>query len=118
MQQMPGLVHTDQHRLWLQIAIFAGIVLLFFFIAQGRVAKGGALVPNTLGLFVGAVNGFLFAYYLLPLLMPAPTTVITLDSGSAQQALMDPEVMARMIVFLVMALIAFGLYGAAGGGKK
>ncbi|MGI5915041.1 MAG: CvpA family protein [Anaerolineae bacterium] len=117
-RQSPGLVHTAQQQVWLQLAIFGAIVLIFFFIGQGRISKGGSLVPNTLGLFVGAVNGFLFAYYLLPLLMPAPQTVIALETGSARQALTEPEVMARMVVFLVMAVIAFGLYSATGGGKK
>lgn len=75
-----------------------------------------AIVPRVLGLFVGAVNGFAIASYLLPIVFVKDVSV-KLPAIEAQKLLSEGETLAQVVFFFVFVLIAFGLYSASGAKK-
>jgi uncharacterized membrane protein required for colicin V production len=113
MRNMPDMVSTPAQERLLAVVVFALIVLLFYWIAQRRIPAPTAFIVRVLGLLAGAINGFLIAYYLLPIIFPTPETVIHLPSGQIRTVLTDSQTIAIVIVLLVVVLIGVGLHGAA-----
>ncbi|MFP3896296.1 MAG: CvpA family protein [Anaerolineales bacterium] len=113
-QQLPSLVETPAEIQFLGMAFFFVIVLFFYVLGQGAIPPPRAIILRVLGLCVGLVNGFLMVYYLFPVLFSQPKTVIALPGGAVREALVDEQVVARVVALFVFVLIIFGLYSASG----
>jgi hypothetical protein len=102
----------------LSVVVFFLFVLVFYGAGQVRIPPPYSLVLSVLGAFAGAINGFLMAYYLVPIIFPAPQAVITVPSGEVQQTLTSAQTVARVVAFFVFVLIALGLYSASSPGQE
>lgn len=112
-QGYPVLLESPQDMQVLGVVLFFLTVLLFYAIGQVRIAPPNSFVLSILGLFTGAINGFLMAYYLVPIIFPTPEAVITVQSAEVQQTLTSAQTVARVVAFFVFVLIALGLYSAS-----
>ncbi len=112
------LVQGSAQEQFLVLVAFVLIVLVFYQWGQRRFPAPDAFMLRVLGLLAGGINGFLVAYYLLPLLFPTPTTVINVPTGELRATLTDGQTVAVVIVFFVIVLIGFGLYSASGAKKR
>ena len=115
MRNHPPLIQSAQDRQGLEVVVFLGIVAFSYLLGQGRLPTAGSPILRLLGFFAGCINGFLVTYHLLPIMLPKPEAVIAVPSGELQRTLTDTETVARMVIFLVFLLIAFGLYSASRG---
>ena len=97
----------------LGVAVFLMCVLLFYMIGEGRPANA-AIGGKVLGFLVGSLNGFLVARYLFPMALPKAIAIIAVPSGEIRGTLSDTNTIAKVIVFAVSVLSAFGLHGASG----
>lgn len=118
LRDQADLVQSPSQEQFLTLVVFVVIVLLFYQLGQQRIPPPEAFILRLLGLLAGGINGFLIAYYLLPLLFPTPTTVINVPTGELRAALNDSQTVAVVIVFFVVVLIGFGLYSASVSKKK
>jgi hypothetical protein len=100
----------------LHLAIFGLVTLFFYVLGEVRMPAPKAIVPRVLGLFVGAVNGFAIASYLLPIVFVKDMSV-NVPAIEAQKLLSEGETVAQVLFFFVFVLIAFGLYSASGAKK-
>ncbi|MBN1402047.1 MAG: CvpA family protein [Anaerolineae bacterium] len=113
--EAPDLVAADDLPK-LHLAVFGLITLFFYVLGEVRMAAPKAIVPRVLGLFVGAVNGYAIASYLLPILFVKNVSV-KVPAIEAQRLLSEGETVAQVLFFFVFVLIAFGLYTASGAKK-
>ena len=109
----PALVQTSADLGTLGVAIFLMCVLLFYMIGEARPANA-SVGGRVLGLLVGSLNGYLVARYLFPTALPKAMAIIAVPSGEIRGTLSDTNTIARVVVFAVLVLIAFGLHGASG----
>ena len=115
---LPDLIQTQEDLQVFSLLIFFLVVMLFYLWGQRRIADPNSLMLRILGALTGVINGFLIAYYLVPIVLPAPKAVITLPSGEVRQTLTSGQMIARMVAFFVFVLIALGLYTASGRKKQ
>ena len=117
-RQLPSLSATDQGRLNFILALFSLPVILMYLVGRWRFRER----PTALGPFsiypvsfrrrlmasgLGAINGYLIARFLVPLLFPKANTVITVASGPVV-SLLD-ENLVLVLTGFVLILIVYGL---------
>jgi small basic protein len=113
----PKLITQAIHRLYLGSIVFVWLVLMGFFIGRKRSAKAKPPRPTTrvLAAMVGAVNGYLIAFFLFPRHITATTTVITMSSVNIKSFLHVQ--LGVPILVAVLVLITMGVLGTREGGK-
>jgi small basic protein len=113
----PKLITQDIHRLYLGSMVFVGLVALGYSIGRRRSAKAKPPRPTTrvLAAMVGAVNGYLIAFFLFPRHITSTTTVITMSSVNIRSFLQIR--LGVPILIAVLVLITIGVLGAREGGK-
>ena len=114
--KMPDLVNEENETSF-HLIVFVLIALLFYILGEVQVPAPKAIPPRILGLFVGAVNGYVMATYLLPTMIPKDVTV-EVRAMEARSLLNEGETVARVLFFFVVVLIAFGLWSASDSKKK
>jgi hypothetical protein len=113
----PSLITQDVQRMYVGILVFLFLVVLAFLIGQKRSAKAKSR-PTTriVAGIVGAVNGYLVAYFIFPRLITTPTTVITLSNANIRNLLRVQ--LTFPIVITVLIVITVGVLGAREGKPK
>jgi hypothetical protein len=115
--QQPSLITQDVQRMYVGILVFLSLVVLAFLIGRRRSAKAkSSPVTRILASIVGAVNGYLVAYFIFPRLITTPTTVITLANANIRNLLRVQLIFP--IVMTVLIVIAVGVLGAREGKPK
>ncbi len=112
-KNLPMLVSSEAHRRNLATLLFALLVAVSYIAGSRAAADGGNSLSRILGLVLGAVNGFIIASYLFRYALVATKATIELSSGAMRETVMSGQTVGKIIVALVLALIALGLYGAS-----
>ena len=115
---LPPLIRTSADEQLLALSLFILIVLIAYAWGQSAAARPQALLLRVLGAVAGAINGFLLAYYLFPIVFSRPSMVINVPSSQMQETLKDSQNIAIVIVVFVTVLISLGLYNASGPRKR
>lgn len=118
MKALPDLVSTPLSQQVLTLCLFFAILLIFYLVGQRSVPAGKTLVLRLLGVFAGAINGFLVAYFLSPYLLNVPKTTIVLPSAELSKILTNRHNVALVLFVFVSIMIAFGLYNAGPARRK
>lgn len=119
-RELPLPIATDRHELIFTLATFAFLVFLVYIIGRWLSPRrpklfGPLLIysmpfaKRLLGAGLGAINGYLIAYFVIPRLFPEPETTITIPSGLASDFLstkLPYLAIGFMIVILVLGLKA------------
>jgi len=117
-RKLSPLIATDQDKLHFTLALFGFLVFLMYFLGRLRFRIrptffGPIMIfriswkRRLLACGLGAINGYLIAHFLIPLLFPQPETVIKVSSGQLAN-LLDENLVLVLIGFILM-LIIFGL---------
>jgi hypothetical protein len=114
----PRLITQDIQRLYLGSLVFLCLVLLGYLVGRRRSAKAKPprLTTRVLAAMVGAVNGYLIAFFLFPRHITSATTVITMSSVNIRNLLQVR--LGVPILIAVLVLITLGVLGAREGGKS
>lgn len=122
----PPLIESDTEKLLFRMALFLVLYLLGFVI--GRIAVQRTLEPvgfrlirklpdlgeRLLGAVLGAVNGFLIAFFVLPRVLPAEKeTVIVIPKTSIVAEFMAENLINVVFVVIVMVIL-LGLMATGG----
>lgn len=118
LNQMPGLIQIPQDLERVGLLTFVGVLAVFYSTGQSRIAAPDSTMLRVLGLLAGAINGFLVAYYLLPIVLPKTVTVIALPTGQVHATLSSARTVAWVLALFVLVLIALGLHSASGAKKR
>ena len=106
------VLFSESNQDVLDLLIVIGLVCITY-VASNVMAKGPqAFFQRMLGLFMGGLNGYLVAIYLVPKAFPKNVTV-TVPSVEVQKMLGDSTTVARVLFFFVLVVIAFGLYSSS-----
>ncbi|MBS1252463.1 MAG: hypothetical protein MAG451_01502 [Anaerolineales bacterium] len=122
---MSPLIETDVEKVLFRMALFLALYLLG--LVAGRIAVKRVLVPvgfglirelpdlgeRLLGAVLGAVNGFLIAFFVLPRVLPArKETVIVVPETSVVTDFMNENVVnaafAVVVIIILLGLMATG----------
>lgn len=117
-RELPSLVATDQDKLHFTLALFSFLVIFMYLFGRWRFrirprAFGPLLIYRVsrlrrlMACGLGAINGYLIAHFLVPLLFPQPETVIKVPSG--QLASLLDEKLVLVLIGFILILIIFGL---------
>ena len=117
-QQLPALVQTPEEIELLGMIIFLLVFGFFYLAGEKSFPAPGSMTLRILGLGLGVITGFLFIYYLMPILFYGSRMVITLPSGEVRNTLFEGQVPAKMAALFVFVLIVFGVYTASGAKKR
>ncbi len=117
-QQLPALVRTPEDIELLGMIVFLMVFGFSYLISQKCFPAPESLTLRILGLGLGVITGFLFIYYLMPIIFYGSTMVITLPSGEVRNTLFQEQGPAKMAALFVLVLIVFGVYTASGAKKR
>jgi Colicin V production protein len=111
MFSQPLLITQDWQRLDLGSLIFVLLVLVGYLIGRRRSvkAKTAALMNRFLAAVVGAVNGYLITFFLLPRYLTASSTVVTVPNVNIKSLLQVQ--LSLPILLLVLVIITIGVLG-------
>jgi hypothetical protein len=111
MFSQPLLITKDWQRLDLGSLMFVLLVLMGYLIGRRRSAKvkGAALMTQFLAAVVGAINGYLIAFFLLPRYLTASRTVVTVPNVNIKSLLQVQ--LSLPILLLVLVIITIGVLG-------
>lgn len=123
-RELPPLIATDQHELQFTLALFSFLVIFMYLFGRWRfrirpTAHGPLLIypisrlRRLMACALGAINGYLLAHVLVPLLFPQAETVIKVP-GDRLASRLD-ENLVLVIIGLVLVLIIFGLQASGRG---
>ena len=118
LNDLAPLIDTPEKVELLSLGLFLGVVGLFYALGQAFYAGPHSPWLRLLGLISGGINGFLIAYYLIPIVFPQPVAVIEVRSAQVNATLADTQNWALVAVVFVAVVIALGLYGVAGSRKQ
>jgi len=110
----PLLIRDAQGQRNLSVGVFIATALLFYLLGEGSLPAPGSPILRLLGFLAGCVNGYLIAYYLVPIIFAKPVAVIAMAGGEMRQTLTDADTIARVVLISIIVLIAFGLVSASG----
>jgi len=110
----PLLIRDAQGQRNLSVGVFIATALLFYLLGEGSLPAPGSPILRLLGFLAGCVNGYLIAYYLVPIIFAKPVAVIAMAGGDMRQTLTDADTIARVVLISIIVLIAFGLVSASG----
>jgi hypothetical protein len=111
MFSQPPLITKGWQRLDLGSLMFVLLVLMGYLIGRRRSAKAkaAALMTRFLAAVVGAINGYLIAFFLLPRYLTASRTVVTVPNVNIKSLLQVQ--LSLPILLLVLVIITFGVLG-------
>jgi Colicin V production protein len=111
MFSQPLLITKDWQRLDLGSLIFVLLVWIGYLIGRRRSAKAkaAALMTRFLAAVVGAINGYLIAFFLLPRYLTASRTVVTVPNVNIKSLLQVQ--LSLPILLLVLVIITIGVLG-------
>jgi hypothetical protein len=111
MFSQPQLITQDWQRSGLGTLMFGLLVWLGYLIGRRRAAKAKAphLVTRFLAAIVGAINGYLIMFFLLPRYLTASSTVVTVPSVNIRGLLQVQ--LSLPILLLVLVIITIGVLG-------
>ena len=111
MFSQPLLITKNWQRLDLGSLIFVLLVWIGYLIGRRRSAKAkaAALMTQFLAAVVGAINGYLIAFFLLPRYLTASRTVVTVPNVNIKSLLQVR--LSLPILLLVLVIITFGVLG-------
>jgi hypothetical protein len=111
MFSQPPLITKDWQRLDLGSLIFVLLVWIGYLIGRRRSgkAKVAALMTQFLAAVVGAINGYLVAFFLLPRYLTASRTVVTVPNVNIKSLLQVQ--LSLPILLLVLVIITIGVLG-------
>ena len=111
MFSQPPLITKDWQRLDLGSLMFVLLVWIGYLIGRRRSAKAkaAALMTQFLAAVVGAVNGYLIAFFLLPRYLTASRTVVTVPNVNIKSLLQVQ--LSLPILLLVLVIITIGVLG-------
>jgi hypothetical protein len=111
MFSQPLLITKDWQRLDLGSLIFVLLVWMGYLIGRRRSAKAkaAALMTQFLAAVVGAINGYLIAFFLLPRYLTASRTVVTVPNVNIRSLLQVR--LSLPILLLVLVIITIGVLG-------
>jgi uncharacterized membrane protein required for colicin V production len=112
----PDLVN-DRNATRFHLIVFLLFVLFSYILGQIQIPAPTTLLPRLLGVFVGGVNGYAIASYVLPTMIPKDLT-LRVPAVEARSLLTEGETVARVLFFFVVVLIIFGLWSASSARKK
>jgi hypothetical protein len=114
----PKLITVQVHRQNLGSVVFVLLVLAGLLIGRRRSAKAKSprWIAQVLAALVGAVNGYLVAYFLFPRHITSTKTVIEMPTAPITDLLRVQLTVPILITVLV--LITFGVLGARQGKTK
>ena len=112
-QQSPDLVRTGAQIKVASLIVMLGIVLIFFFVGQRRIAGPRSFIFRLLGALIGVFIGYLVLLYAIPLISPAPEALANLPAREAQEALVNAKTMGRVFILFIFVLILVGLFNAS-----
>ncbi len=120
MFSQPKLLTTPLQLKYLGSIVFVAMVILAWLIGRKRAAKGKGprFATRLLAGIVGAVNGYLIAYFLFPRHISTTATVVRLSSVDIRSLLQIRLFVPILLVILV--IITIGVLGSREGarGKK
>jgi hypothetical protein len=114
----PLLITKDWQRLDLGSLIFVLLVLMGYLIGRRRSAKAKphVLTTRVLAAVVGAINGYLITFFLLPRYLTASSTVVTVPNVNIKSLL---QIQLNLpILLLVLVIITIGVLGTRQGKSK
>ena len=116
--KQPKLITTDIHRMYLGTLVFLSLGAIGFLIGRKRSAKAKPprITTRILAALVGAVNGYIAAFFLFPRYITAPKTVITMSNVTIKSLLQVQLTLPILITILV--LITAGVLGTREGKPK
>lgn len=114
----PDLVRTGEDIQKLSLVVFAFVVTLVYLLSGRVVRAPGSPALRLLGGVAGAINGFLVAYYLVPMLFTGTQAVISMPGTELTTFLTDAQTLALIALVFVAVLIAFGLHNAGSVRKR
>ena len=111
MFSQPQLITKDWQRLDLGSLMFVLLVLMGYLIGRRRSvkAKAAALMTRFLAAVVGAINGYLITFFLLPRYLTASRTVVTVPNVNIKSLLQVQ--LSLPILLLVLVIITIGVLG-------
>jgi uncharacterized membrane protein required for colicin V production len=109
---LPGLIATEAHQRNLGALLFALLTSASYYIGFRAAPPASTPMSRFLGLLLGAVNGFIIASYLFRYALVTTKATIELSSGEMRETVMSGQTIGKIVTLLIVALIAFGLYGA------
>jgi hypothetical protein len=111
MFSQPQLITKDWQRLDLGSLMFVLLVLMGYLIGRRRSAKAkaAALMTRFLAAVVGAVNGYLITFFLLPRYLTASRTVVTVPNVNIKSLLQVQ--LSLPILLLVLVIVTIGVLG-------
>jgi len=111
MFSQPKLITQDWQRLDLGSLMFGLLVWVGYLIGRWRSAKAKAasLMTRFLAAVVGAINGYLITFFLLPRYLTASNTVVTVPNVNIKSLLQVQ--LSLPILVLVLVIITIGVLG-------
>jgi len=111
MFSQPQLITQDWQRLDLGTLVFGLLVWLGYLIGRRRSAKAKAanLMTRLLAAVVGAIDGYLMTFFLLPRYLTASNTVVTVPNVNIRSLLQVR--LSLPILLLVLVIITVGVLG-------
>ncbi len=113
-QQSPDLIRTGTQIKIASLIVMFGIVLVFYFIGQRRIAGPRNFVFRIFGALIGAFIGYLVMLYVVPIVFPAREAIINLPSGEVQAILSNAKTVGRVFIVFIFVLLLVGLVNASG----
>jgi hypothetical protein len=122
----PPLIETDFEKILFRMTLFMGFFLLGFILGRIRVRR--SLVPvsvqlirqlpdlgeRLLGAILGGMNGFLIAYFVLPIVVPVDReTIIVVPENQAIAEAMAQN-LANVAFVIIVIVILLGLMASGG----
>jgi Colicin V production protein len=111
MFSQPPLITQDWQRLDLGTLIFGLLVWLGYLIGRRRSAKAkpARFVTHLLAAAVGAINGYLMAFFVLPRYLTASNTVVTVPNVNIKGLLQVR--LSLPILVVVLVIVTIGVLG-------
>jgi len=104
----PPISTPAQERLLVTVS-FIVLVALFYLLGEDRIGQDQDLTRRALGLFAGALNGFLIGRFLFPRLFPGEETHITILSKQISQYLDSDKALTWAVVVFCLIMIIYGV---------
>ena len=102
-------ISTPEQEGLLVVAAFAVILALFYLLGEDRIPTATDPLQRVLGLFVGALNGYLAGRFLFPRLFPGERTHVTILSSQISDYLSSDQTLIWAIVGFCLIMIVYGV---------
>jgi hypothetical protein len=108
--KQPPIITTPEQRLVLGSGVFLAVMLIGYLIGkqQARKARPMRRTTRVLAALVGAVNGYLLAFYIFPRHFTAQKTIVTVPNVNVRNLLqvqLNLPIIAMIVVIITMAVL-------------